>query len=29
MEGPAKAGVEAWHAYVRNVKEETLSLIHI
>lgn len=24
MEGPAKAGVEAWHAYVRNVKEETL-----
>ena len=24
MEGPAKAGVEAWHAYVRDVKEETL-----
>ena len=24
MEGPAKAGVEAWHAYVRNVNEETL-----
>ncbi|MEM9177835.1 MAG: nuclear transport factor 2 family protein [Myxococcota bacterium] len=24
MEGPAKAGVEAWHAYVRNVKQETL-----
>ena len=24
MEGPAKAGVEAWHAHVRDVKEETL-----
>ena len=27
MEGPAKAGVEAWHAYVRNVKEETDALL--
>lgn len=27
MEGPAKAGVEAWHAYVRNVKEETLDAL--
>lgn len=24
MQGPARAGVEAWHAYVRNVSEETL-----
>ena len=23
-EGPAKAGVDAWHAHVRDVKEETL-----
>ena len=23
MAGPAQAGVEAWHAYVRDVKEET------
>jgi len=27
MEGPAKAGVEAWHAYVRDVKEETLDAL--
>ncbi len=27
MEGPAKAGVEAWHAYVRNVNEETLDAL--
>ncbi len=27
MEGPAKAGVEAWHAHVRDVKEETLDAL--
>ncbi|MCR9093876.1 MAG: nuclear transport factor 2 family protein [bacterium] len=27
MEGPAKSGVEAWHAHVRDVKEETLDAL--
>lgn len=27
MEGPAKAGVEAWHAYVRDVSEEKLDAL--